>query len=260
MLFQDNNLFAHLTVEQNVALGIHPGLRLDDGQRETVTAALERVGLGGFAQRRPDQLSGGERQRTALARSLVRNRPVLLLDEPFAALGPALRREMLDLVNALRRAQGFTVLFVTHQPEDDLHAIGRVAFIAEGRVAATGPARDLLLHPSSAALRAYLDSTLASGAIEVTDEARVLAREVLMPPVAWPLRPIFRLAVLPAVGLLPPAIRDQYGLPWSVGRQRLLSAAAALSRGALPLLPSPVRYWAAARRAQPPHGRVPRAS
>lgn len=156
MLFQDNNLFAHLTVEQNVGLGLHPGLRLDNGEREKVTAALEQVGLGGFAQRRPDQLSGGERQRTALARSLVRNRPVLLLDEPFAALGPALRREMLDLVNALRQAQGFTVLFVTHQPEDALHAVGRVAFIAEGRVAATGPARDLLLHPSSAALRAYL--------------------------------------------------------------------------------------------------------
>lgn len=156
MLFQDNNLFAHLTVEQNVGLGMHPGLRLDDGERKMVTAALEQVGLGGFAQRRPDQLSGGERQRTALARSLVRNRPVLLLDEPFAALGPALRREMLDLVNELRLAQGFTVLFVTHQPEDALHAVGRVAFIAEGRVAATGPARDLLLHPSSAALRAYL--------------------------------------------------------------------------------------------------------
>jgi thiamine transport system ATP-binding protein len=156
MLFQDNNLFAHLTVEQNVGLGIHPGLRLDAAQRKAVTGALERVGLGDFAQRRPDQLSGGERQRTALARSLVRNRPVLLLDEPFAALGPALRREMLDLVNELRQAQGFTVLFVTHQPEDALHAVGRVAFISEGRVAATGPARELLLHPSSAALRAYL--------------------------------------------------------------------------------------------------------
>ena len=68
--------------------------------------ALERVGLGGFAQRRPDQMSGGERQRTALARSLVRNRPLLLLDEPFAALGPALRREMLDLVDELRLARG----------------------------------------------------------------------------------------------------------------------------------------------------------
>jgi thiamine transport system ATP-binding protein len=156
MLFQDNNLFAHLTVEQNVGLGIHPGLRLDAAQRKAVADALEQVGLGGFAQRRPDQLSGGERQRTALARSLVRNRPVLLLDEPFAALGPALRREMLDLVNELRQARGFTVLFVTHQPEDALHAVGRVAFISEGRVAATGPARELLLHPSSAALRAYL--------------------------------------------------------------------------------------------------------
>jgi thiamine transport system ATP-binding protein len=156
MLFQDNNLFAHLTVEQNVGLGIQPGLRLTPEQRDAVGAALERVGLDGFAQRRPDQMSGGERQRTALARSLVRNRPLLLLDEPFAALGPALRREMLGLVDELRLAQGFTVLFVTHQPEDALHAAGRVAFIAEGRVAATGPSRELLLHPSSAALRAYL--------------------------------------------------------------------------------------------------------
>ena len=156
MLFQDNNLFAHLTVEQNVGLGIHPGLRLTAEQRSAVGVALERVGLGGFAQRRPDQMSGGERQRTALARSLVRNRPLLLLDEPFAALGPALRREMLDLVDELRLAQGFTVLFVTHQPEDALLAAGRIAFIAGGRVAATGPARELLLHPSSAALRDYL--------------------------------------------------------------------------------------------------------
>ena len=99
------------------------------------------------------------------------------------------------------------------------------------------------------ALRAYLASTLASGAIEVTDEARGLAREVLDPPVPRPLRPIFRLTTLPAVGLLPPAVREAYGLPWSPGRQRLLTALAAVSRASLPWLPSPLRYWAAARRA-----------
>jgi thiamine transport system ATP-binding protein len=156
MLFQDNNLFAHLTVAQNVGLGLDPGLRLSVEQREKVAQALERVGLRGFAQRRPDQLSGGERQRTALARSLARNRPLLLLDEPFAALGPALRREMIGLVNELRLTHGFTVLFVTHQPEDALHAGGRVAFIRDGHVAATGPARELLLHPTSPELLAYL--------------------------------------------------------------------------------------------------------
>jgi uncharacterized protein (DUF2236 family) len=102
---------------------------------------------------------------------------------------------------------------------------------------------------TEAALRAYLESTLASGVIEVTDEARRLAREVLDPPVPRPLRPIFRLTALPAVGLLPPSIREAYGLPWSPGRQRLLTGLAAVSRGALPVLPSSLRYWAAARRA-----------
>jgi uncharacterized protein (DUF2236 family) len=110
---------------------------------------------------------------------------------------------------------------------------------------------------TEAALRAYLASTLASGAIEVTDEARSLAREVLVPPVPRPLRPIVRLAALPAVGLLPPAIREAYGLPWSPGRQRLLSGLAGVSRGALPLLPPPLRYWAAARRAPAPGAPVP---
>lgn len=105
---------------------------------------------------------------------------------------------------------------------------------------------------TESALRAYLESTLASGAIEVTDEARGLAREVLAPPVPRPLRPIFRLAALPAVGLLPTAIREGYGLPWSAGRQRLLTGLAAVSRGSLPLLPPPLRYWAAARRSVAP--------
>ena len=118
------------------------------------------------------------------------------------------------------------------------------------------------MHPAGslprteAALRAYLESTLASGAIEVTDEARALAHQVLAPPVPRPLRPIFRLAALPAVGLLPPAIRKGYGLPWSAGRQRLLTVLAAASRGSLPLLPPPLRYWAAARRSEAPRART----
>ena len=156
MLFQDHNLFAHLDVAANVGLGIHPGLKLTPADRARVEAALAQVGLPGLAHRLPSQLSGGERQRVALARSLVRDRPVLLLDEPFAALGPALRREMLDLVRALQAARHLTVLLVSHQPGDALYAATRTAFIYQGHVRQVGPTRDLLDGAAGLELREYL--------------------------------------------------------------------------------------------------------
>ena len=155
-LFQEHNLFPHLTAAANVGLGIDPGLRLDAGARARVAEALAHVGLDGLDARLPSQLSGGERQRVALARSLVRNRPLLLLDEPFAALGPAQRREMLDLVNALAHDRGFTVLFVSHQPEDARHAATRLLFVEAGRILCDGPTETLFTPPLPAPLAAYL--------------------------------------------------------------------------------------------------------
>jgi thiamine transport system ATP-binding protein len=136
MLFQEHNLFAHLDVKTNVGLGISPALKLTPADRERIATALGRVGLTGFEHRLPGQLSGGERQRVALARALVRDKPVLLLDEPFAALGPALRREMLDLVAEIHREKAMTVLIVTHQPDDARHAATHTAFVHRGRVLA----------------------------------------------------------------------------------------------------------------------------
>jgi thiamine transport system ATP-binding protein len=156
MLFQDHNLFAHLDVAANVGLGVHPGLKLTTADRARVASALEQVGLSGLTERLPSQLSGGERQRVALARSLVRDRPVLLLDEPFGALGPALRREMLDLVRALQAARKLTVLLVSHQPEDALYAATRTAFVHAGHVLQVGATRDLLDGAAGVELRAYL--------------------------------------------------------------------------------------------------------
>lgn len=114
MLFQDNNLFPHLTAFENVALGIAPSLRLTAAEKERVHSALARVGLTGFEARKPAQLSGGQQGRVAIARVLVQGRPLVLLDEPFAALGPALRAEMLELVRTTARESGATVLLVTH--------------------------------------------------------------------------------------------------------------------------------------------------
>src|SRR5690606_7816299 len=89
MVFQENNLFGHLDVAANVGLGLSASLRLGPGERRRIGEALQATGLTGKEKRLPRELSGGERQRVALARALVRDRPVLLLDEPFASLDPA---------------------------------------------------------------------------------------------------------------------------------------------------------------------------
>jgi thiamine transport system ATP-binding protein len=156
MVFQENNLFAHLTVAQNVGLGRAPNLKLTDNDRAAIADALTRVGLKDKEQRKPEALSGGERQRVAIARALVRERPVLLLDEAFASLGPALRHQMLDLVNELRRETGMTVLMVTHTPEDALDLDAQLLFIENGEVVAQGPAKDLLSETGPDALRRYI--------------------------------------------------------------------------------------------------------
>jgi thiamine transport system ATP-binding protein len=134
ILFQENNLFAHLNVFTNVALGISPSLKLDSKGEFPVREALERVGLEGFEERLPGELSGGERQRAAIARMLVRRKPLLLLDEPFAALGPAMKKDMITLIEEIRRERGFTILLVTHDPHDARAAASHTAFIHEGRI------------------------------------------------------------------------------------------------------------------------------
>jgi thiamine transport system ATP-binding protein len=154
-LFQDNNLFAHLTAAQNVGLGLDPGLRLSAAQRQDVEQALRQVGLDELGNRRPAQLSGGERQRVAIARCLVRRRPILLLDEPFAALGPAMRQEMLDLVNDLRHQHGLTLLMVTHDPADAQRIADRTAFVAAGQVVLTA-ATSAVLTSDLPLIRDYL--------------------------------------------------------------------------------------------------------
>ena len=156
ILFQDHNLFPNLDAFANVAIGLDPGLRLTAAQRDKARQALERVRLADKAARLPAELSGGERQRVALARALVRDRPLLLMDEPFSGLDPGLRRDMLALTDVLRRERGTTVLLSLHTPEDMLGVADMAAFVDAGRVALTGPPRDLLKEPSNPALRAYL--------------------------------------------------------------------------------------------------------
>ena len=155
MLFQDGNLFPHLSVAQNVGLGINPNLRLSDAEHGRVQQALARVGLAGLEARKPAALSGGQQSRVALARVLVQGREVLLLDEPFAALGPALKAEMLDLVAELARETGATLLMVSHDPNDARRIADQVVLVADGAAHAPQPTAELLDNPPPA-LKAYL--------------------------------------------------------------------------------------------------------
>ncbi|WP_187429145.1 Thiamine import ATP-binding protein ThiQ [Roseobacter fucihabitans] len=155
MLFQDNNLFPHLSIRKNIGLGIRPDLKVSHEDQTRIDKALQRVGLQDMGDRKPGQLSGGQQSRAALARVLVQGKPVILLDEPFAALGPALRQEMLDLVQDLSAETGATLLMVTHDPQDVRRIADDVIFVEGGRAAAPQPAAALLENPPPA-LRAYL--------------------------------------------------------------------------------------------------------
>jgi thiamine transport system ATP-binding protein len=156
MVFQENNLFAHLNVEQNIGLGRSPSLRLTASDHADIVAAIAETGLAGKEKRLPRELSGGERQRVAISRILVRDRPVLLLDEPFASLGPALRDEMLDLIARIRAERRMTILFVTHQPEDASRIADRIVFLEGGSVAAEGPTEEFFSDSAPEAFRRYI--------------------------------------------------------------------------------------------------------
>jgi len=136
MLFQENNLFPHLTVQQNLALGLKTSLKLTALEQDQIERVADAVGLTSFLSRLPNSLSGGQKQRVALARCLLRDKPILLLDEPFSALDPELRMEMLNLIDELCHSKNLTLLLVTHQPSELTGKVDRMLRIENGRISA----------------------------------------------------------------------------------------------------------------------------
>ena len=136
MLFQENNLFPHLTVQQNLALGLKTSLKLTALEQDQIERVADAVGLTSFLSRLPNSLSGGQKQRVALARCLLRDKPILLLDEPFSALDPELRMEMLNLIDELCHSKKLTLLLVTHQPSELTGKVDRMLRIENGRISA----------------------------------------------------------------------------------------------------------------------------
>ena len=168
-VFQNYALFPHLTARGNVEFGLKRHRATDIDRR--VREALELVGLTGKETRRPAQLSGGERQRVALARSLVLQPDVLLLDEPLAALDPKLRKQMRLELKAMQRRVGITFLLVTHDQEEALSMSDRLAVMNEGRIEQVGSPEDVYLRPQSRFVAGFLGAVNWIGGAGIRPEA-----------------------------------------------------------------------------------------
>ncbi|MEM1431756.1 MAG: ABC transporter ATP-binding protein [Pseudomonadota bacterium] len=147
MVFQAYALFPHMTVRQNVGYGLKVAGRPKKETEEKAAAMLDMVGLSGFADRKPHELSGGQQQRVQLARALVLDRDILLLDEPLAALDAQLRKDMCLELKHLQEKVGITFIHVTHNQEEAMTVADRIALVADGELVEEGRSRDIYRAP-----------------------------------------------------------------------------------------------------------------
>jgi iron(III) transport system ATP-binding protein len=184
MVFQSYALWPHMTVAKNVAFGLERR-RLPRAEiTRKVRAALELVGLAALAERRPAQLSGGQQQRVALARTLVIEPDVLLLDEPLSNLDAKLRVDMRAELKALQRKLGITAIYVTHDQEEANAIADRIAVLDQGRIQQIGKPTELYDHPVNRFVATFLGTAnLIDGRI---DQGRFTADRFRIEDVAAP--------------------------------------------------------------------------
>ncbi len=147
MVFQSYALFPHMDVARNVGYGLRLKKLSKPEIAERVARMLALVGLEGYDERKPHELSGGQQQRVQLARSLVLDADILLLDEPLASLDAKLRKEMCLELKRIQEQVGITFIHVTHNQEEAMVIADRIALIADGELVEEGSARDVYEHP-----------------------------------------------------------------------------------------------------------------
>ncbi len=156
MVFQSYALFPHMSVLENVVYGLESSKMKKPEARERAEEGLNQVGLGGYGQRLPAELSGGQQQRVAVARALVLEPQVLLLDEPLSNLDARLRRRVRTEIRELQQRLGFTAVYVTHDQEEALAVSDRIIVMQDGVVAQQGSPRELYEAPVSSFIADFI--------------------------------------------------------------------------------------------------------
>ena len=176
MVFQRYALFPHMTVYQNIAYPLRMRKVLKAEIPERVERALSMVQLSGFGDRMPNQLSGGQQQRVAVARALVFEPPVLLMDEPLSALDKKMRERMQIEIKQLQQRLGVTVVYVTHDQEEALTMSDRIAVMGNGQIQQVGTAFELYERPATPFVADFIGKMnfIPSRCIAVDDECIVV--------------------------------------------------------------------------------------
>ncbi|MDW8471551.1 betaine/proline/choline family ABC transporter ATP-binding protein [Streptomyces scabiei] len=228
MVFQHFALFPHRTVRQNAAYGMRVRGVTEAERLERADWALKTVGLGDRGDAYPDQLSGGQRQRVGLARALATDAEILLMDEPFSALDPLIRRDMQDLLLTLQRDLRRTIIFVTHDLNEAMRLGDRIMVMRDGRVVQLGTATDILHTPADDYVRDFVSDVDRSRVLT----ASAIMREPLMTANADddPRDVLRRLSNAEASGVY---VRDADGRIVGVARDDLLAQAVRENRASL---------------------------
>ena len=166
LMFQSYALFPHMSVAKNIAYGLEAEKLSRAEVKRRVAEAIEMIGLGHLADRRPAQLSGGQRQRVALARSIVKRPKLLPLDEPLSALDKQLRTGMQSELKRLQRETGMTFVIVTHDQEEAMSLADRIALLRDGAIEQLGTPTELYERPRSRFCAEFIgNSTLVEGVV-----------------------------------------------------------------------------------------------
>jgi putative spermidine/putrescine transport system ATP-binding protein len=169
IVFQNYAIFPHMSVAENIAFGLKLRKRPKEEVRSKVKAALQQVGLAGYEDRYQRQLSGGEQQRVALARVLVTEPRILLLDEPLSALDKSLREEMKYWIKDLQKRLGITTVYVTHDQDEALTMSDRIGVMQKARVVQVGTPEEIYERPKTLFVTTFIGH---SNVIDVTVDSK----------------------------------------------------------------------------------------